>query len=307
MKIAILGSGGAGGYFGARLAKAGHEVHFLARGAHLTALQNHGIHIKSINGDFSLAKVDATDKIEEIGKVDLMLMGVKSWQLKALAEQAIPLLKPDTSVIPLQNGVMAYEELKEVFGEKHVLGGTCRIISKITKAGHIHHFSVDPLIHFGEWDNSDSKRIHEIAELLRAADIRANPCQDIQAEIWKKFIIICTSALLAVGKVSYGQIMEQVESRQLLREMIEEIHALALKIGIEIEQEYLDQSMSFMDSFSYDATASLARDIWEGKPSELEYQNGSVLRLAEKYGVQVPINRFIYYALLPAERKARGI
>lgn len=307
MKIAILGSGGAGGYFGARLAKAGHEVHFLARGAHLSALKHQGIQIKSINGDFSLPKVYATDKIKEIGPVDLMLMGVKSWQLKALAEQAKALLKKDTAVIPLQNGVMAYEELQEVFGGKHALGGTCRIISKITEPGHIHHFSVDPLIHFGEWDNSDSKRIHEIADILRDAGIRANPCQDIQVEIWKKFIIICTSALLAVGKASYGQIMEQVESRQLLREMIEEIHALALKMGIEIEKEYLDQSMEFMDSFAYDATASLARDIWEGKPSELEYQNGSVVRLAEQYGMEVPINRFVYYALLPAERKARGL
>jgi len=307
MKIAILGSGGAGGYFGARLAKAGHEVHFLARGAHLAALKNQGIQIKSINGDFSLPEVYATDKIEEIGPVDLMLMGVKSWQLKALAEQAKILLKENTSAIPLQNGVMAYEELQEVFGGNHALGGTCRIISKITTPGHIHHFSVDPLIHFGEWDNADSKRIHEIAKVLREAGIRANPCQDIQVEIWKKFIIICTSALLAVGKASYGQIMEQPESRQLLREMIEEIHGLALKMGIEIEKEYLDKSMEFMDSFAYDATASLARDIWEGKPSELEYQNGSVVRLAEKHDVEVPINRFVYYALLPAERKARGI
>ncbi|MEM8888346.1 MAG: 2-dehydropantoate 2-reductase [Bacteroidota bacterium] len=307
MKIAILGSGGAGGYFGARLAKAGHEVHFLARGAHLAALQRSGIQINSINGDFSLSEVHATDKIEEIGPVDLMFMGVKSWQLKGLAEQAKVLLKEDTSVIPLQNGVMAYEELQEVYGGKHVLGGTCRIISKITAPGHIHHFSVDPLIHFGEWDNKDSKRIHEIAEILRDAGIRANPCQDIQVEIWKKFIIICTSALLAVGKASYGQIMEQPESRQLLREMIEEIHALALKMNIHIEEEYLDQSMEFMDSFAYDATASLARDIWEGKHSELEYQNGSVVRLAEKHGVAVPINRFVYYALLPAERKTRGL
>ncbi|MEL6250366.1 MAG: 2-dehydropantoate 2-reductase [Bacteroidota bacterium] len=306
MKIAILGSGGAGGYFGARLAKAGHEVHFLARGAHLTALKTSGIQVKSINGDFSLPKVKATDQIEEMGKVDLILMGVKSWQLKTLAQKAIPLLKPETSVIPLQNGVMAYEELQEVLGGKHTLGGTCRIISKITEPGHIHHFSVDPLIHFGEWDNTDSDRIHKIASLLREAGIQANPCQDIQIEIWKKFIIICTSALLAVGRASYGQIMEQAESRQLIRELIEEIHALALKMGISIERKYLDQSMEFMDSFAYDATASLARDIWEGKPSELEYQNGSVVRLAKKYGVEVPVNRFLYAALLPAERKSRG-
>ncbi|MEM6807428.1 MAG: ketopantoate reductase C-terminal domain-containing protein, partial [Bacteroidota bacterium] len=110
----------------------------------------------------------------------------------------------------------------------------------------------------------------------------------------------------AVSKASYGQIMEVPESRQLLRELIEEIHTVAAALGIQIAPEYLDQSMEFMDSFAYEATASLARDIWEGRPSELEYQNGSLVRLAEKLGIAVPINRFIYYSLLPAERKARA-
>ncbi|MEM6806601.1 MAG: 2-dehydropantoate 2-reductase, partial [Bacteroidota bacterium] len=226
MKIAIIGTGAAGGYFGGRLAKAGNEVHFLARGKQLAALQEKGLRVKSIKGDFHLPQVIASNQIEEIGPADLIFIGVKSWQVKDMAAALKPLLKETTSIIPLQNGIKAYEELAEVLGPRYVLGGSCRIISKLIAPGHIHHFSVDPIIHFGEWDHSNSDRIHQIAQVIANAEIKANPSQEIQEEIWKKFIIICSSGLLAVSKASYGQIMEVPESRQLLRELIEEIHTV---------------------------------------------------------------------------------
>lgn len=305
MKIAIIGSGAIGGYFGAKMHKAGYKVSFLARGAQLKVMQEKGLKVRSILGDFSVHPLISTDKIEEIGKVDLIFMTVKSAQLKALAKQLLPLLHAESVVIPLQNGVMAYEELTEYLAPQHILGGTCRIFSKVTEPGNIQHFAVEPIIHFGEWDNRPSDRIKDIAKVLENSGIRANPSLEIQTEIWKKFIIICTSALLAVSRSSYGELMEIPETRELIREVLEEIHGLAKKMGIHIDPTYLDQSMRFMDSFAYDATTSLARDIWAGNPSELEYQNGSVLKLAEKYQVEVPLNRYLYQTLLPMERRAR--
>lgn len=305
MKIAIIGSGAIGGYFGAKMHKAGYEVSFLARGRTLQVMRERGLQVRSILGDFSVHPLIATDKIEEIGKVDLVFMTVKSAQVKALAKQMLPLLHAESVVIPLQNGVMAYEELTEYLDPHHVLGGTCRIFSKVTEPGNVRHFAVDPIIHFGEWDKRSTERIARIAGLLENSGIRANPSLEIQAEIWKKFIIVCTSALLAVSRASYGELLKITETRQMIRSVMEEIHALAKSMDIHIPPAYLDQSLEFMDSFAHDATASLARDIWAGNPSELEYQNGSVIKLAEKYQVEVPLNRFLYQVLLPMERKAR--
>jgi 2-dehydropantoate 2-reductase len=160
---------------------------------------------------------------------------------------------------------------------------------------------------FGEPDKSGSKRTEEILSCFQSAGIESRIAEDIESELWKKFIAICVSGLLAVSKTTYGEMRELKETRQMMIELLQEIYAVSQKAGVKIEPDFLEKTISFMDSLPYDSAASLTRDVWEGKPSEIEYQNGTVVRLGEKYGVPTPINRFVYNCILPGELKARGL
>ena len=307
MKIAIIGTGGVGGYFGAKLAQAGNEVTFLARGEHLKEIQQNGLTVKSILGDFRVENIKATDKISNIEKPDLVIISVKAWQVKGIGEELKPILKSDTTIIPLQNGVLAADELMENIERKHILGGLCRIISKIEAPGVINHFGVTPTIVFGELDKSKTERLARIQNVFNAAGIESRISDDIEADIWKKFISICVSGLLAVSNTTYGELRELKETRNLMVELINEVYILSKKIGVNIEEGFVDKTVSFIDTYPSDSTSSLTRDVWERKPSEIEYQNGTVVRLGEKYGVATPINRFVYSCILPSELKARGL
>ena len=307
MKIAIIGTGGVGGYFGAKLAQAGNEVTFLARGEHLKAIQKNGLTVKSIHGDFRVENIKATDKISNIEKTELVIISVKAWQVKGIGEELKPILKSDSTIIPLQNGVLAADELMENIDRKHILGGLCRIISKIEAPGVINHFGVTPTIVFGELDKSKTERLARIQNAFNAAGIESRISDDIEADIWKKFISICVSGLLAVSNTTYGELRELKETRNLMVELINEVYILSRKIGVNIEEDFVDKTVSFIDTYPSDSTSSLTRDVWERKPSEIEYQNGTVVRLGEKYGVATPINRFVYSCILPSELKARGL
>ena len=305
MKIAIIGTGGVGGYFGGKLAKAGYDVTFLARGEHLKAIQQNGLTVKSIKGDFKVDSVKATDRIDTIGLVDLLILGVKAWQVKDISYVLKTIIHKDTVVLPLQNGVLAVDELKESIKKENIIGGLCRIISKIDSPGVINHFGIEPTIIFGELDNSKTERLYKIKTVFDSAEIKAVISDDIIADLWKKFIAICVSGLLAVTKTTYGELRDLKETRQLMIELLSEIYNLSQKIGVKIESDFLDKTVSFIDSFPYDSTSSLARDVWEGKPSEIEYQNGTVVKLALKYGIDIPVNRFVYNCILPMDLKAR--
>ena len=305
MKIAIIGTGGVGGYFGGKLAKAGYDVTFLARGEHLKAIQQNGLTVKSIKGDFKVDSVKATDRIDTIGLVDLLILGVKAWQVKDISYVLKTIIHKDTVVLPLQNGVLAVDELKESIKKENIIGGLCRIISKIDSPGVINHFGIEPTIIFGELDNSKTERLYKIKTVFDSAEIKGVISDDIIADLWKKFIAICVSGLLAVTKTTYGELRDLKETRQLMIELLSEIYNLSQKIGVKIESDFLDKTVSFIDSFPYDSTSSLARDVWEGKPSEIEYQNGTVVKLALKYGIDIPVNRFVYNCILPMDLKAR--
>ena len=305
MKIAVIGTGAVGGYFGAKIAHAGYDVSFLARGEHLKAIRANGLTVKSIMGDFKVEQVKATDKIEEIGFSDLVILGVKAWQVKEIAKRLKSIIKDDTVILPLQNGVLAADELKEQIDEKHIVGGLCRIISKREAPGVISHFGVTPAILFGELDNAKTDRVLKIKEVFDRAGINATISDNITSDLWKKFISICVSGLLAVSGTTYGEMREVKETRQLMVDLLGEIFQLSQKIGIQLEKDLLEKTISFIDSFPYDSTSSLTRDVWEGKPSEIEYQNGTVVRLGEQYNVDTPVNRFIYSCIVPMEIRAR--
>ncbi len=305
MKIAIIGTGGVGGYFGGKLARAGYDVTFLARGGHLHAIQQHGLTVKSIKGDFKVAPAKVTGEIETIGTADLIILAVKAWQIKEIGKELAVMLGRETMVLPLQNGVSTIDELREMIPQNNIIGGLCRIISKIESPGVINHFGIEPTVVFGEIDNSKTERIRKIKALFDHAGITARISDNITADLWKKFIPICVSGLLAVTGTTYGELSELKETRQLMVELLNEIFQLSQKIGIRIEPDFVEEAVAFIDSFPYDSTSSLTRDIRDGKPSELEYQNGTVVKLGENYRVPTPVNGFVYNCLLPMEIKAR--
>jgi 2-dehydropantoate 2-reductase len=305
MKISIIGAGGVGGYFGGRLAKAGNEVTFIARGEHLRAIQENGLIVKSHLGDFTINPAEATDKIETVVDAGLIIICTKAWQVKEIAQQIAPLIGEETIVLPLQNGVLAADELAEFIPTENIVGGLCRIFSMIESPGVINHWGVDPTIVFGELNNEQTKRSAQLKDTFTNAGITNICSDDIQAELWKKLLLISSGALLAVTRTNYGELRSIPETKALLLELKTEIYNVAIAEGIKLPENLIEKTMKAVDGFPPESTCSLTRDVWEGKPSEIEYQNGTIVRLGEKHGVPTPVNRFVYNSILPMELKAR--
>ncbi|MFP4289433.1 MAG: ketopantoate reductase family protein [Bacteroidales bacterium] len=304
--ISVVGAGGIGGFFGAKLARAGFHVDFIARGEHLKAMQQNGLVVKSIQGDFTLNSVNASNHFEIVKNADLVILGVKAWQVKEVALAIEPFLKPDAVVLPLQNGVMATYELTQVLDEKNVVSGLCRIISKIEAPGVINHFGVDPVIVFGETDNKITDRVFAMKKIFDQSGIDNKVSENIQSDLWEKFINICVSGLLAVTRTTYGELRSVPETRQMMTDLFQEVYNLSQREGVSIQPDYVDKMVAFIDSFPPNTTSSLTRDVWEGKPSEIEYQNGTVVKLSRRNNLPVPVNEFVYNCILPMEMKARG-
>lgn len=305
MKIYVIGVGGVGGYFGARLSEAGNDVCFVARGKTFEVLKSQGLKLKSVKGDCRIPNIKVVESISEIKEPDLIILGIKSWQVQQVAKELKDVVRPTTAVLPLQNGVFASEELAMYLPKSTILGGLCRIISKIESPGVIVHTGVEPHIILGELNNQHTDRIKQIQMCFEKAGVRATIAENIELEIWKKFIAICVGGYIALSRSNIGELMELTESRKLICDLLSEIHKLANYIGVPVEHSYIEASMRFLDSMPYDSNYSMARDIWDGKPSELDCQNGAVVKIGKQHGFDTPINELIYYALLPQEKRNR--
>lgn len=308
MRIAIYGTGGVGGYFGGRLAEAGEDVLFIARGDHLKAIRQHGLRVESIKGDFSVEPAQATDDPGQAGAVDVVLVAVKAWQVAQAARAMHPMLGPGTFVVPLQNGIEAPGQLAAELGRERVLGGLCGVIAYRAGAGHIQHVGVDPFISFGELDNAHSERVDQLRRAFeRTRGVTVTIPMDIEVAMWKKFLFITAiSGMGAVTRASMGVLRSQPGTRRLLERAMEEIHTLARAHCVALPVDIVATTMGFVDTLPDDATVSMQRDVLEGRASELEAQNGAVVRLAAQAGIQAPVNAFIYHSLIALERQARG-
>lgn len=306
MNIAVIGVGGVGGYFGGRLAAAGNNVCFVARGETYKSLFSRGLTVKSINGDIVLTEVHAVDSVAKLVNPDLVIIAVKAWQLKDVVAELKNVIHKNSVIMPMLNGITASDEIMEQIERRNVLKSLCRIISKIESPGVINHFGVDPAILFGELDNSKTERVLKIKELFDKASIKSDIPDDMDAELWKKYIAICVSALLGVTRSTYGELREVKETRQMMLDLMNEVYSLSKAAGVNVGSDFVNKTMSFIDSFPYDSTSSLTRDVWEGNPSEIECQNGHVVRLGAKLGIPTPVNSFVYNCILPMERRARG-
>lgn len=308
MRIAVFGAGGVGGYFGGRLAQAGEDAVFIARGDHLKAILKHGLRVDSVKGDFLVKPVQATDDPAQVGIVDVVLVCVKAWQVPDAAQALRPMVGPQTFVVPLQNGVEAPSQLAAVLGQEHVLGGLCGLITFVLEPGRICHAGADPFIRFGELDNRPSERVEELRQAFdRASGLTVEVPPDIRVALWQKFLFInAWSGMGAVTRAPIGVFRSQPGTRQMLEQMVSEIYNVGRAQNIALSDEAIEKTMEFIDTLPPDGTASMQRDIMNGKPSELEAQNGAVVRMGQQVRVETSINAFIYHSLLPMEMRARG-
>ena len=307
MRIAIFGAGSVGGYFGGRLSQVGEDVVFIARGEHLNAMLTQGLRVDSINGDFTVQPVQATDNPSKIGKVDMVLVGVKAWQVPEAAEAMRPMIGPETFVLPLQNGLEAPAQLSEILGDQHVLGGLCGLFCYVAGPGHIVHAGTDPFVKIGEMDNRRSQRVELLLDTFKRAGVNAEIPPDIQVAMWMKFLLIAVwSGMGAVTRAPVGIWRRLPETRRMAELSLQEIIAVAATRGISLPGEALQTIMTMYDGLVPRSTASLQRDVMEGRPSELEAQFGAVVRFGQEADVATPLFEFIYHSLLPMELRARG-
>jgi len=308
MKFAVLGSGGVGGYFGGRLAKAGHDVTFIARGTHLAAIMESGLRVDSIGGDFVVSPAKATDSPQSVGEVDCVIVATKAWQLTEAVEQLKHLVGEHTIVLPLLNGIEHMDLLLDTFGSERILGGLCRISSFVAGSGHITHVGVRPFISFGELNHEKSERVGKLNDLFSALDgIDVEVPADIHVAMWGKFILICsTSGVGAVTRQPFGVIRNIPESRAMLKTSIEETVRVGREKGVNLPSDMVDAIMRRIDGFPASMVASMQKDIMEGRPSELEAQTGAVVRMGRSVKTPTPTHEFIYASLLPMELQARS-
>jgi 2-dehydropantoate 2-reductase len=309
LTFAVFGTGAVGGYFGGRLSEAGEDVRFIARGGHLAAIRERGLRVSSVDGDFLIHPVRVAEDPAAIGPVDVVLVGVKAWQVPEAAHALRPLLGERTFVVPLQNGIEAPDQLVAALGAERVLGGLCRILASLDGPGHIRHSGVTPYVAFGELDRSRSDRVERLRRALaRTRGITVEVPPDIGIAMWSKFLFI--TALGGIGALTrspIGVLRSEPKSRELLRQALEEIQTVAVGNRIALPAETAAKTLAYIDTLPPEGTASMQRDIMEGRPSELEAQVGAVVRLGERVGVPVPVHRMIYDTLLPLERKARAV
>ena len=306
MNIVVIGAGGVGGYFGGKLAKANFDVTFVVRGKHLKAIKNKGLQVKSILGDFTVHP-KVTDSIQTIKNPDLVVLGVKSWQVTEVAEQLQSVITKNTMVLPLQNGADNADKLRAVLPKDNVLAGLCKIVSKVESPGVINHFTFEPEIVFGEYDNYKSHRIKQLKTVFDAAGFKNTLSDDIHLDIWKKFLFIGTiSGIGALTRAVFGVIRGIPEIRKIIKDTANEMVAIANAKGIGLTQQDVEMVIKVIDGLDYNTTASMQRDVMEGKPSELENFNGYIVSQGKELGVETSTNAFIYHCLLPQEMRARS-
>ena len=298
MKIAIIGAGGVGGYFGARLAAAGEDVTFIARGAHLEAMSRDGLQVLSALGDLNLMPVKVESDPANVGQVDIVLLAVKLWSTGEAAISAKPLMGPDTGIISFQNGVDAISILTSVLGKQHVMGGVAHIAALIEKPGVIRHNGQMARLTFGELNGSESSRAWKLHAACQRAKIESCLTNDIQRLIWEKFVfLVGLSGMTSLTRMPIGPIREDRVTRELLREVMDEAVAVACARGVHLPADVVDRQIKFVDSLPADMVSSMLGDLERGNRLEVEWLSGAVARLGLEAQVPTPINRTIYAAL----------
>ena len=300
MRIAIMGSGGLGGYYGGMLARAGEDVTFIARGAHLEAISADGLTVKLPSSEEFTIDAKATSDPGEIGPVDLVLFCVKTYDTDAAAEQISPMVGPNTMIASLQNGVDNGEKIEKVFGAGHYVPGVSYVNGLIERPGVIFVRSAN-MTSFGEMDGSVTPRIDELVGSMRHAGVEVESRTDMRSFLWEKFVAICgVGGAEILARQPIGPVLATPETKDLLVRLLHEVVAVAQGVGANVSSEFPDQLVEFASSrLPPTHRSSMFADLLEGKRLEAESLNGTVVRLGREQGVNIPLNFAVYAALKP--------
>lgn len=298
MRIAIIGAGGVGGYFGARLAKAGEDVIFIARGAHLAAMRERGLQVLSANGDLLVHPVQATDDAAAVGPVDLVMIATKLWATDESIETARPLMGPGSAILSFQNGVEAEDKLIAAFGRERTLGGVANIAALIEAPGVIRHNGTMALLQFGELDGKRSARVDALEAACKRAGIDCRVPDDILKAIWEKFVFLASlSAMTALTRLPLGPLREDPDTRTLFAQLAAEVVAVGRAKGIPLGDETASAMLTRLDGLPPGMVASMQGDLLRGNRLELPWLSGGVVTLGRSLGVPTPAHGFVYAAL----------
>jgi 2-dehydropantoate 2-reductase len=298
MRIAIIGAGGVGGYFGARLAAAGEEVTFIARGAHLEAMRRDGLKVLSPNCDLHLQPVRATDAAASVGTVDLVMIAVKLWSTDEAIGTARALVGPETAVVSFQNGVEAVDKLCAAFGRARVLGGVANIAALIEAPGVVRHNGTMALLQFGELDGTRSARVEALLAACARAGVDAKVPADIRKAIWEKYVFLASlSAMTALTRLPLGPLRADPDTRALFRQLAEEVVAVGRVKGVALDDGTVEAMMQRLDALPPGMVASMLGDLQRGNRLELPWLSGGVDAMGRALGVPTPAHRFVHVAL----------
>ena len=294
MRIAVMAAGAVGGYFGARLAQAGHEVAFVARGRQLEALRAHGLRVESPLGDLHLPDVEVTDDPATIGTVDLVLFTVKLWDTVTAADAIKPLLGGNTAVLSFQNSVVKDDILRQALGAEHIIGGVCYIAATIAEPGVIRHSGTLAKLVFGEYDGSLSPRVRQFRDACADARIDAEVSDRIEQAIWEKFVfLVGASGTTSLARSAVGPIRSHPRSRAFLHDTMEEVVQVARAQGVPLPAGYADDRLAFVDQLNPGMTSSMYHDLEHGNRLEVDWLSGDVVERGTRLGVATPCNRAI--------------
>ncbi|MBY0493740.1 MAG: 2-dehydropantoate 2-reductase [Cyanobacteria bacterium] len=299
MKIAIFGSGGVGGYFGGKLAAAGEDVTFLARGAHLAAMQTSGLHITSPLGEVHVPKVQAADRPQAIGPVDVVLFTVKLYDVDAAAATLLPLIGPNTVVITLQNGVDAMDMVAKYVGSDHVAGGAAYIVVVLDRPGHLHHTGGQNLV-FGERDGRRSDRLAAFEAAGQRAGFGAKASNEVETELWIKFVRLSAwAAVTTATRSPMGVIRDNPALFEMMMKATDEAIAVGRARGVALPADIVESTLAMIPNFPATSKSSMLEDLERGRRLELPWLSGAVVRIGKEVGVPTPIHQFITTILTP--------
>lgn len=301
MRIVMMGSGGVGGYFGGRMAAAGYDVTFIARGRHLQAIRDHGLKIASRDmGDVIVDPAKATDNPAEVGAVDYVVVAVKLWDTEASGNAILPLLGPETTVLSLQNGVEGDEILAGIVGAERLIGGVAFIASSVGEPGVINHIGTMQRVVIGERSGGSSPRVDALYEALREGGVVAEISDDIERTIWEKFVfLVGLSAMTTLLRTTLGPIRKDPDNRALLLDVMRETVSVGRARGVALPEDFAEDRLVFADGLPADMTSSMHHDLENGNPLEVAWLSGAVARFGRDAGIPTPVNRMVFEALEP--------
>ena len=298
MKIAVVGAGGVGGYFGARLAASGQDVWFIARGAHLEAMRRDGLRVTSANGNLLIQPVQVTERPAQVGTVDLVMIAVKLWSTGDALRDARPMVGRDTAVVSFQNGVVAVDQVAGAYGRERTLGGVASIAAVIDKPGVIRHTGTMATLQFGELDGAISPRVQALQQACEKAGIQCRATDAIQTAIWEKYVfLVGASAMTALTRLPLGPVREDPDTRALVAQIMAEAAVLGRAKGVPLDADLVDKLLVRLDGLPRDMVASMLGDLERGNRLELPWLSGGVAAMGKEAGMATPANQFVYAAL----------